>query len=127
MPSTQKTVVILDDELAIRMVLESELTKHGFRAQAFEEKGEGYKWIVANHPDLIVSDVRSPGMDGFEFLDLMKANPMTADIPIVFATTHSNLAEAMKARKMGAVDLVTKPYDTEELIKTIEHVLSDNP
>ena len=127
MPLHQKTVVILDDELAIRMVLESELTKAGFKTHAFEEKGEGYKWIVANHPDLILSDVRSPGMDGFEFLDLVKANPMTKDIPIIFATAHSNLAGALKAKKMGAVDFITKPYDIEELIKTIELVLLDTP
>jgi sigma-B regulation protein RsbU (phosphoserine phosphatase) len=118
-----KKIIILDDELASREVLASELNKRGYTAIPMESKAEGYHWIVDNQPDLIISDIKSPRMDGFELLKMLKANPFTSDIPFIFVTAYSDYKRIHAAKELGATDYMSKPYDIKKLTKTIERIL----
>jgi CheY-like chemotaxis protein len=118
-----KKVIILDDELASREVLASELNKRGYTAIPMESKAEGYHWIVDNQPDLIISDIKSPRMDGFELLKMLKANPFTSEIPFIFVTAYSDYKRIEAARELGATEFMSKPYDIKKLTKMIERIL----
>jgi CheY-like chemotaxis protein len=119
-----KTIIILDDELASREVLASELNKRGFTAIPMESKSEGYHWIVDNQPDLIISDIKSPRMDGFELLKMLKANPFTSDIPFIFLTAYSDHKKIDTAKEMGADEFILKPCNVNQLNKIIRRLLS---
>ncbi len=118
-----KKIIILDDELASREVLASELNKRGYTAISMESKAEGYHWIVDNQPDLIISDIKSPRMDGFELLNMLKANPFTSDIPFIFVTAYSDHKRIDAAKELGATEYMSKPYDIKKLTKMIERIL----
>jgi CheY-like chemotaxis protein len=119
-----KKIIILDDELASREVLASELNKRGYTAIAMESKAEGYHWIVDNQPDLIISDIKSPRMDGFELLKMLKANPFTSEIPFIYVTAYSDQKRITIAKDLGATEYVAKPYDIKKLTKMIERILN---
>ena len=119
-----KTIIILDDEQASREVLASELNKRGFSAIPMESKSEGYHWIVDNQPDLIISDIKSPRMDGFELLKMLKANPFTSDIPFIFITAYSDRKKIDAAKELGADEFIPKPYNINQLNKIIRRLLS---
>jgi DNA-binding response OmpR family regulator len=122
---TPHTILILDDEETIRIVLAAELREKGYSAFALEDKVKGYEWVLANRPDLIISDIKSPGMDGFELLRHLKANPFTAKVPFLFVTGYSSLAVAIESKKLGAVDFITKPYDLPDLFSVIERIFRE--
>ncbi|MCU0412053.1 MAG: response regulator, partial [Bacteroidetes bacterium] len=105
----KKKILVLDDEEALRVVLAAELEDQGYEAFALEDKTEGYEWTLQHRPDLIISDIKSPGMDGFELL-------------LLFVTGYSSLAVAIESKKLGAADFVTKPYEFLELFATVERI-----
>lgn len=125
MKEDRKKIVVVDDEECIRTVLASELTSGGYDAFPIDLKTDAYDWVIENQPDLIISDIKAPVLDGFEFLRMLKANPHTAQIPFIFLTGYSSLAVAIEAKKLGADDFVSKPYDLVDLLQTIQRVLKD--
>ncbi len=62
------TIVVVDDEEALRTVLARELTFEGYQGVAIADKMDVYFWVIENQPDLIISDIKSPGMHGYQFL-----------------------------------------------------------
>ena len=74
-------------------------------------------------PDLIVLDVMMPEMDGYEVCRRLKADPSTADIPVLFVTGHADDEERAKGMALGAVAYVTKPVDPEELLASVRRCL----
>jgi DNA-binding response OmpR family regulator len=120
-------IVVVDDEEALRTVLASELTSAGYECIAIEGKIQAFAWIIENRPALIISDIKSPDLDGFQFLRLLKETRYTRDIPFVFLTGFADLKNAIQATKMGAQDFVSKPYDFVDLLDTIRRVLSESP
>lgn len=122
---TRKKILILDNEEAIRTVLADELEKEGYSTHALESKVEGCDWAVAHKPDLIISDINSPGMNGFEYLEWIKANPATSNIRFIFLTGFADVKNAVESKKMGADDFVSKPCDLVDLFSTIRRILCD--
>lgn len=123
MHPTKKKIVILDDEPALREFVAQEMERQGYEAFQLESKAEGYDWIIANKPDLIISDVKSPGMDGMQFLKWLKANPYTSKVPFIFLTGFTDLRNAMEALRLGADDYVSKPFDISAFNDTVARVL----
>jgi len=117
-------IVHLDDEFNLGVSVCAELRAEGYDAFYIPSKREGLQLIRKYHPDLIISDIASPDMDGFEFLKILKADPSTANIPFIFLTAGSDLKNARDAIKLGADDFVSKPFDHVELLKIIRRVLN---
>ncbi|MCL2219975.1 MAG: response regulator [Chitinispirillia bacterium] len=83
--------------------------------------------LEKNIPDLILLDVEMPGMDGYEALAAMKANPLTAGIPVIFLTAKSDGTSELKGLTLGAVDYITKPFSEPLLLKRVEmHLLMES-
>jgi CheY-like chemotaxis protein len=121
----RKKILILDDEEAFRTVLTEILENEGYSAQAMESKLEACNWVIANRPELIISDINSPEMNGFEFLKWMKANPFTASIPVMFVTGYSIPTTALEAKNLGAADCLHKSNDIGKLLSRIREVLGE--
>ena len=120
-------IVHLDDEYKLGVSVCSELRGAGYDAFYIPSKRESLPLIRKYLPDLIISDIRSPDMDGFEFLKILKSDPVTAGIPFIFLTASATLENGRHALQLGASDFVSKPFDHVELLRVIERVLKNKP
>jgi GAF domain-containing protein/CheY-like chemotaxis protein len=118
------TVLVIDDEAAVRDLMQRFLTKEGFRAVTASGGEEGLRWARELRPDAITLDVMMPGMDGWAVLSALKADPEVAGIPVVMLTIvdDRNLGYAL-----GAADYLTKPIDRERLVTVLEKYRRDLP
>ena len=100
-----KNILITDDEATLRDLLASQLQERGYRCVSLASKADAYKWSLEHRPDLIITDINSPGMDGFQFVRLLKANTSTVKVPVVFLTGVASEATAEEARRLGRTSM----------------------
>jgi DNA-binding response OmpR family regulator len=111
-------ILVLEDNKALRMIIRKALEKVGYEVKTAENGKEGLKILEKETPDLIISDVIMPEMDGFEFLKkIRKKHPL---VPFTFLTVKSELDDYSKGYELGATDYLTKPFDVEILLKKVE-------
>ncbi len=84
----------------------------------------GLREIDREKPDLIISDVMMPNMDGYEFVKIIRQTPALVHIPIIFLSARNERHEIMRGRRVGAEEYVTKPYDTDEVLSLITAMLN---
>jgi DNA-binding response OmpR family regulator len=101
------------------------LTEHGYHAVPFEGKLEALEWIEDIKPDLIISDLNSPQINGFEFLKRIRENPRTHHIPVIFFTGFDSRENRIAAFALGANDYLPKSlkFDSHYLFTIIDRTL----
>ncbi len=120
----KKKILIIDDELSIRMLLENYLGKK-YEVITKTDGIEGMRYLEAgNMPDLIVADIQMPNMDGFEFLKQLKVSGFFKNIPVIMLSGIESSQERVKCLKMGAEDFIVKPFNPEELALRIENLIN---
>ncbi len=113
------TILIIDDNLANIHILAKLLEHSGFVVRV-AENGEGaIEQLQREIPDLILLDVMMPGIDGFQTCAVIKENPTTTNIPIIFMTALDQTVNKLRGLSLGAVDYITKPFDHQEVIARI--------
>jgi signal transduction histidine kinase/CheY-like chemotaxis protein len=123
-PASHGTVLVIDDEAAVRDLMQRFLVKEGFRVATAAGGDEGLRRARELHPDAITLDVMMPGMDGWAVLAALKADPAVADIPVIMLTIvdDRNLGYAL-----GAAEYLTKPVDRERLVAVLKKYRRDLP
>ncbi len=117
------TILIVDDELQNRKLLEALLRPEGYLTQSAANGEEALALIAERAPDLILLDVMMPGMDGFEVATRLKANPATASIPIIMVSAQDGRGARMIGLNSGAEEYLTKPVDRAELWLRVRNLL----
>lgn len=117
--------MIVDDDLNVLEVLDARLQSAGFRTYKAENGRDALRLIKDNKIDLMISDMKMPGMSGMEVLS--KARSIQPGLPIFFLTAYGTIPDAVKAVKAGAVDYLAKPFDGRELVYKLRKVLEDSP
>jgi DNA-binding NarL/FixJ family response regulator len=113
---TTKQILVIEDEREIADLIVEELVDRGFLVHVAYDGQEGYSSILDTAPDLVISDVVMPVMSGFEILERLAAEaPHFRNTPFVFLTGMSDRDLELKARRLGADDLITKPIDFDML------------
>jgi adenylate cyclase len=112
---TEKPIILVvdDEEMNIRLV-EAQLTSEEFEVRSAGSGEEALKRIAERPPDLILLDLRMPGMDGFEVCRRLRADPATAYLPVIMITASGN-EQKLEAIEAGVDDFLPKPYDAAEL------------
>ncbi|HHZ87559.1 MAG TPA: nitrogen regulation protein NR(I) [Chromatiaceae bacterium] len=110
-------VWVVDDDRSIRFVLERALQKAGMKVAVFESAAELLAALDQSTPDVIVSDIRMPGMDGLELLD--RINNDAPDVAVIIMTAHSDLDSAVSAFHGGAFEYLAKPFDLNDAVDLI--------
>lgn len=108
-------VLIVDDEVGVRKVLQVSLSEVGYEVLTAAEGEEAMRLVEEHHPDIVLSDIKMPGMDGLELLQRIKeADP---DAEVIMMTGHADLELAVKSLQFEAADFITKPihYDALEI------------
>jgi CheY-like chemotaxis protein len=114
-------VLVVDDDLATRTFVQFILDEEGYDVLTASSGSEALTIAASEQPDIITLDILMPEIDGFHVLDELKKNPETADIPVCIT---SIIEEKAKGYRLGALDYITKPFDREDLIEAISHILS---
>ncbi len=112
-------ILLVDDTPTNLSVLSESIQDQGW-ITLFATDGEtAIEQAEYARPDLILLDVMMPGIDGFETCSRLKANPSTAEVPIIFMTALSDTVDKVKGLKLGAVDYITKPFQQEEVVARV--------
>jgi len=114
-------IVIIEDEVVLAKSIARSLIKIGHECLMTETAEEGLKLIGEKRPDLVLLDMKLPGMAGLEALHQIKA--LDPDILVIIITAHSTIETAVEAMKSGAYDYLQKPLDKEELILILDRAL----
>jgi DNA-binding NtrC family response regulator len=122
---TTTSILIVDDDPNVLQVLEARLQSSGFIIYKAENGQDALRILKENKIDLMISDMKMPGMSGMEVMT--KARALHPGLPIIFLTAYGSIPDAVKAVKAGAVDYLAKPFDGRELVYKLRKVLDDNP
>lgn len=115
-------VVVVDDEMNVRRVLATLLEQEGYVVSKAGSAVEALSHVRAADPDLVLTDLRMPGMDGLELLDQLRRT--YPEIPVVLLTAHGTVDGAVEAMKRGAYDFLTKPFDRERVLAVLSAALA---
>lgn len=122
-----KTILLVDDEPlwldAMRVILKDE----GYRAITVTSGEEALVKLQKSRPDLILTDVRMPVMNGFDLYQKIRANPKLSKIPVVFMSSIDDYYARRTAKELGADGYLTKPSFTEDLKKSVESLFKEIP
>jgi CheY-like chemotaxis protein len=115
------TILIVDDDESIRDLLRLHLSAAGYEVHVAEDAIAAGYLVLRSPPDLIISDVHMPHMDGFEFIAALKADNTLPNIPVIFLTSHDEGDD--RGKQLGAVGYVTKPVRADRLLALVaQHV-----
>ncbi len=124
--SHSRCILVVDDSLLIRRVVSKALEEAGFRVMAAENGRQALACIQENRPDLIISDINMPEMDGIEFCKKTHADPNLAAIPFVIMSSNSDRAVMRRLLSWGASGYLVKPFNLDQVVITVERLLSDH-
>ncbi|QZE14651.1 response regulator [Halosquirtibacter laminarini] len=116
------TVLVVDDNRELRDLLYETLSSH-FNVFTQSNGKSAYEWVVENRPDIIISDVMMPEMNGFEFTQLVKQDESLCHIPIVLLTAKDSREHFNEGIQAGADDYIVKPFEINMLSKKINNIL----
>jgi two-component system, NtrC family, nitrogen regulation response regulator GlnG len=111
---SRQHIWVIDDDSSIRWVLEKALQQAGMEVTSFESADSALDSLASSKPDAIITDIRMPGMDGLEFLNII--NEQHPEIPAIIITAHSDLDSAVSAYQGGAFEYLPKPFDIDEAV-----------
>jgi two-component system chemotaxis response regulator CheY len=120
--SRRKTVLAVDDSLTIRELVNFVLGNAGFNVVLAEDGLEGLERLKSVTPDVIITDVNMPRLDGLSFIERARAETSARSTPILVLTTESEPAQKARAKAAGATGWIVKPFNPTQLIEAIQRV-----
>ncbi len=114
-------VLVVDDERNMCRILSKILTDDGYHVECRNTAEQALAWLPGNHADIVLTDLRMPGMDGLELLAQIKSHqPETC---VIVMTAYSTVENAVQAMKSGAYDYIKKPFDNDELVSILRNAM----
>jgi DNA-binding response OmpR family regulator len=118
-----KTILFLEDEEELLTALGSLLRDQGYLVEQAQTGEIALKKLETVVPDLIIADIKLPGIDGFDFFAEVRKKPGLSQVPFVFLTAYNNLTAMSVAKRHGAAEYITKPFEFEYLVARIRQLL----
>ncbi len=115
----KSTILIIDDNKLIRNMLNKLFAKEGYNVLVAEDGPTGRQKATEYQPDLIILDIMMPGEDGFSVIEELKRQSKTTSIPVIFLTGKDDIESILRGFKCGAVDFITKPFYTQEVLARV--------
>ena len=122
-----KKILIVDDDIELSQMARMTLEKEGYTVTTAAGGQEALARMAEEKPDLVVMDVMMPEMDGFELLEKLKGNALTADIPTIMLSARGEYSNVLKGREAGVDFYVPKPYNPYELTGIIQRIFDGEP
>jgi CheY-like chemotaxis protein len=125
------TVFVVEDEAPVRAVIVEALERSGYRVTGFGDGASALRRMDETLPDLILLDMRMPGMDGFEFLARLRANPPWVGVPVIVVSgLGEDLLKAIDTRSaetLGVAGIFAKPFDIPTLLRYVRGTITRGP
>jgi two-component system nitrogen regulation response regulator GlnG len=116
-PDRALQVWVVDDDPSVRWVLDKALRQAGMRTRTFERGEHLLDALQSDTPDVLITDVRMPGIDGINLMQ--RIGRVSPDLPVIVVTAHSDLGSAVAAYQGGAFEYLPKPFDVDEVIELV--------
>ncbi|WP_419176543.1 sigma-54-dependent transcriptional regulator [Desulfosediminicola sp.] len=117
-------ILVIDDERSMRDFLKILLTKEGHQVVTTANGEKGLEYLQDNRCDLVITDIRMPGMSGLELLEAVKEE--TPDLPVIMITAFASPNDAVQAMKYGAFDYISKPFNVDEIKSVIASAIKQS-
>jgi PAS domain S-box-containing protein len=114
------TILVVDDDPRSLALLTGILSEEGYSVRPADSGELALASIAAKRPELILLDIRMPGLDGFEVCRRLRSDEETRDVPIVFMSAASEAEERVEGLRLGAVDFISKPFSRDELLARVQ-------
>ena len=118
----QASVWVVDDDEAIRFVLQRALRKSGYTVECFASIGSVSRALDEGQPQVILTDIRLPDADGLSLLGILESRSI--GIPVIAMTAFSNLDQAVSAFQKGVFEYLPKPFDLDQVISVVERAVA---
>jgi two-component system chemotaxis response regulator CheY len=115
-------ILTVDDSASMRMLLKASLTAQGYRIESANDGEHGLERIIEVMPDVLITDINMPKMDGFELIEAVRARPEFKGTPILVLSTEFSDEKKARARNAGATGWITKPFEAAKLGAAIRRV-----
>ena len=114
------SILVVDDDQSLRELLRLHLSSAGYEVSTAADGIEAGNAVLKSPPDLIITDVNMPHMDGYTFVEALKADKTLPKIPVIFLTSMDDFE---RGRELGAVGYITKPVRADRLLAVVaEHI-----
>lgn len=117
----KKRILLIDNEAGLCRMMEQILLDHGYLARSFTSPQKAVEEFKGGAWDLVISDIKMPGMSGLEVLQAIKAKQ--SDIPVIMITAYATVEMSIQALRKGAYDMLTKPFEPDELVYRVKNAL----
>ena len=116
-------ILIVEDSTMVAAVIQAMISKEGYKVIMAGDGLEGLKLATSERPRLIMTDSIMPHMDGYGLFRALKANPLTADIPVIMLSAKASSEDEQRALDFGFIDFISKPIQPVRIISRIKRVL----
>ncbi len=116
-------ILVVDDEVNITQILEFSIGAEGYEVITAANGEEAIDKARREQPDLIILDIMMPKIDGYEACRILKANPLTKNIPVVLLTAKGRDIDKRLGYEVGATDYIVKPFSPNKLVDRIHQLL----
>ena len=123
-PLSRERIAIVDDEPVIRSLLEQLLKVAGYETETYPDGQAALNACEKESFDLVITDLRMPGLDGFKLMELLKDSK--PKLPVIILTAHGDVETAIQALRRKACDFITKPFDSCNILTSVRRVLERN-
>ena len=120
---SEKWVLLVEDNDDNRTIYATILMHRGYNVVEAPNGLDGVHKAAKHHPDLIIMDISLPVMDGLEATRLIRANPITSDIPVLAVTAHARDTDRASCLRAGCTDYLAKPVEPRRLVQEVERMI----
>ncbi|HEY9662119.1 MAG TPA: response regulator transcription factor [Allocoleopsis sp.] len=117
-------LLLVDDEPGLREAVKAYLEEEGFTVHVASNAREGWDLLQQFSPDLVISDIMMPQVDGYQFLQQMRDDPRFQALPVVFLTARGMTADRIQGYSAGCDAYISKPFDPDELVAIVSNILA---
>lgn len=112
-------ILVVDDSPVIRLLLEDVLSAVGYEVRVAEDGASALAMMAVRRPDIVLTDLNMPHMDGFALLQAIRSRPALADIPVMIISSEDAEAKKARGRDAGIAGWIVKPFEPAELIEAL--------
>jgi DNA-binding NarL/FixJ family response regulator len=116
-------LLLVDDEPGLREAVQAYLEDEGFSVDVASNATEGWELLQQKNPDLVITDIMMPQVDGYEFLKQMREDPRYKTMPVVFLTARGMTGDRIQGYQAGCDAYLSKPFDPDELVAIVRNLL----
>ena len=120
-------VFVLDDDPAMVEAVMAVLVHDGFEVDGTSDAAAFLRTVLRTPPDLVVLDVNMPGLTGWELCEILRRQPLTRDLPVLFLTGRGEVRDRITAMQVGGTDHLTKPFHADELRARVRALTAGAP